>query len=282
MASASASTRQPEASFSKIPNAKYDCFFCCCKFVSAKVNFTDNCIMACNDCMGNKDKIRDAILSYDKLTDNLKLITERVTSLETKFVIPPEFDKQRVSDLIKENSDKIKVLSEKQDFSERKLNIIISGLDASMGEGLSYVVREVFSYLGLNSDTWEANRINHTNLVRVIFTSTPERLYVLKQSNKLRFERAYSKIYINQDYTYEQRQINKRLREQLKDIQKSKPKAFIKSGSIVYVDGHGVVVPIEKLSQIEPISTSSNNTNTPMSSQHIVDRRRRGHSTYSS
>ena len=270
----------------KILNAKYDCFFCCCKFVSVKVNFTENCLMVCNDCMGNKDKIRDAILSYDRMTENLKLITDRVCSLESKLVTPLELEQKSVSEMIKLNSDKIKMLSEKQDYSDRKMNIIINGLDASMGNGLSYVVSEIFSFLGLNSNTWQANRVNHTNLVRVVFASTPERLYILKNSNKLRFERAYAKIYLNPDYSYdyEQRQKNKKLRENLKNVQISKPKAFIKSGSIVYIDDHGVVVPIEEIHQNEPIpsSSSSNYTNTPMSSQHIVDRRRRGHSTYSS
>ena len=243
--------------------------------------------MVCTECMGNKDKIREAILNIDIMADNLKLLSGRVEQLENKYVTNPDpfCDVKTVSELVRSNSDKIKKLTEKQDQTDRKFSIIIKGLDASMGEGLSYVVKEIFCYLGYTLGNWQAHRINHTNLVRVIFTSIPERLYVLKHSNKLRYEQSYANIFVNPDYSYDQRQANKKLRANLKDIQIRIPKAFIRNGCISYLDKHGKVVPCEEHTQVNPIPSIPNpinDRNTPMSSQHIVERRRRGNSAYSS
>ena len=182
------------------------------------------------------------------MTDNLISITSRVTSLEASILKPTEANANSFSNLLKLNSDKIKKLSERQDLNDRKLNLIIRGLDVSMGYGLSSVVSEIFHFLGYSLNNWSAHRINNSNLVRVIFNSAPERLHVLKNAKNLRNLHIYSQIFINPDYTYEQRIYNKELRAKLKDIRNhQQPKAFIQNNKIVIADGSGNIVPIETL-----------------------------------
>ena len=244
--------------------------------------FTDstaNVVMICNDCSTKKEIIRESFLTIKAHTRTLDLLSDRITALENKdslLTLATDLEVQAsVSQQVKVNSDMIKQLTNKQEIKERQSNIIIQGMDASMGNGLREVIFKIFEYLGYSLTTWTATRIGSTNLVKVYFKSQDEASFLIKNAKRLRSQESYANIYINPDLTLEQRKINKSLRDKLKIVKKNVPGAFIFRGDIVTKDRKGVIHAVAS-----PVSSNAANTHvdTPCSSKNIQDKRRHGSS----
>jgi len=193
-------------------------------------HFPRNMIVACDDCIGRREQIRDAVFGFQG-------VLTRLAQIESKILIS---EPNEISSQVKSNSAMIKRMSEMQEIKDRKLNLILYGLEEAQVENHSEIANEVFTLLNPDVVQHNAVRLGKSKLIKITFSNAADRLSVLNNSKRLKHHPVYNKVYVNPDLTPDQLASSKKLREDLKQCRISHPtKTFmIKNGTVVEINGH--------------------------------------------
>lgn len=209
------------------PIVSHECFFCN-NVLNCRLNgIAKNVIAACDDCMGRKEEYRKAIFGYQNIIDRLN-----------KLEAARDIDTVIVSEQVKCNSELIKKISEKQDIKDKKLNLIIYGLEEEQCIAPEPITRSILSHLNLPHVSCKAARIGSSKLVRLRFTMEKDRDEALKSAKKLKGHTEYGKVFINPDLPKSQLEANKKLRVDLKAYRENNPniQLVIRNGQIMKKD----------------------------------------------
>jgi len=156
--------------------------------------------------MGRREEIREAFFGY-------KHILQRLEQLESKNVHTSnnEVTNQEIS-----NSVMMKQISELQEIKDKRLNVILYGLDDEQAEDNINTVNEVLKCVNPDVINYRVTRLGKSNLQKISFNNNTDRISILKNSKVLKLHPSYNKIYVNADLTRDQLAANKKLRENLK------------------------------------------------------------------
>ena len=207
--------------------------------------------------VNSKHEILDTVRSeHAKLNDVIASLLLKVECLESKNA---ELEKrcrqleQTNSQLLSNRADGMKieeklasVYNECEDRKLRENNLIMSGIEEKM-EGTvderrwddEDKLKKVLSFLNIDETSFTAvSRIGRpTNgkprLLRVKMRSVELKKRTLVSSKKLRSSESYRHVYINPDYTKNEQEVQKKLREDLKRLRANGDDVIIFRGKII-------------------------------------------------
>jgi len=168
----------------QITGVSHICFFCCSNFICSVKNLSKNVIVVCDDCMGKRDEIRQAILGFHSILDRLTLLESQVITENAAVV----------SEQVKNNSESIKQLTVKQDLSDRKMNLIVCGLDEVQVNFPDQETKNILAHIDLPGLSCSTTRIGKSKLARISFALERDRTAVLKNARKLKGHEKYEKV----------------------------------------------------------------------------------------
>ena len=159
-------------------------------------------------------------------------------------------------------------MSEKQQIKDKKLNVILYGLNEEQIDNHTEIANEVITLLNPEIVQHNTVRLGKSRLVKITFKNEADRLSVLRNSKSLKRHHLYSKIYVNPDLTPEQLASSKKLREDLKQHRMSHPQKIfiIRSGAVVEI-------PDRKKDARNNTHEVNNIDGTPLTTNHIQDGR---------
>ena len=139
-------------------------------------------------------------------------------------------------------------INEEKEKAKRRLNLIVHNVTESTNEDglirkkhdIDYVTSTIQQYLGVNVTINKAFRLGQRNnkprLLKISVNSEAEKALVLRNAIKLKnvdHPDEIQQLFITPDLTSKEQQANRKLREELKELNKESKTFYIKNGKIV-------------------------------------------------
>ncbi len=188
-------------------------------------------------------RLDDIANKMTKINNRMDGIDQRMTQMERRCTRMEESSEKLFSSVIQEIEDR----------NRRRLNLIVSGIpegEGSLEERKAADKEKVETLLSDLDEDWDDKVFEHLHrignnvskgprLIRVICSGESVKKDILRKAKQLRYRSAHTNVFINPDLTFQQRDENKHLRNELKARRSQGENVIIRNGKVVEQSYHG-------------------------------------------